>query len=53
VGVDLLLDSSKVVDSLLLWQCCLIFLAFLCLINGEDLHLTGELGLSSNVLSTA
>jgi hypothetical protein len=28
-------------------------LAFVCLINREDLHFTGGLGLSGNILSTA
>jgi hypothetical protein len=28
-------------------------LAFACLINGEELHFTGGLGLSSSILSTA
>jgi hypothetical protein len=34
--------------------CCgLIFLAFACLINVEELHFTGGPALSSKVLSTA
>jgi hypothetical protein len=32
---------------------CVIFLAFAFLVNGEELHFTGGLGLSSSVVSIA
>jgi hypothetical protein len=32
---------------------CLIFLAFACLVNGEELNFTGGLDLSSSIVSTA
>jgi hypothetical protein len=32
---------------------CLIFLAFACLVNGEEFHFRGGLGLSSSTVSTA
>jgi hypothetical protein len=57
LGGDLLLNSSEVV--LIHYCCCggnavcLIFLAFACIIIGEELHFTGGLGLSSSVVSTA